>query len=439
MPETITDRVCTRRVPKQTKIYDKACAGFYVSITPKGVATFAFKYWNAKANKQSSVTIGVYDPEGLTPADARAEALTLSGKVLRGIDISGQAKKAKMAGTSTVNQMIDDFVAEISALEKKADGEMRPVLESWENVAGFLNREVRPAIGTMAPADVTNIEIACIQQSVAKRSTSGARQTRSAMKRLFAFGAEAGRRYGLTSSPVHNLPKIRPEHPRTRVLDQDEIRTLWWGLDRPDLPVTRAVALGIKFELVSMLRSKEFLNARHSFIAGYNTPTPVLRVPMKFVKKRRLIEQPLNSLAVEIVDEAISLHKRDVIFSPRAVDPDAVLGRSALNQALRGNRTKKNPRVGICQFLGMKDFTPHDLRRTAASLCGDLQISDAEIAKCLDHQKGAGENVAEIPSVTGRVYVHSKRLTEKRAVLDALDVALRDIIGERPGSARKAA
>jgi integrase len=439
VPETITDRVCTRRVAKQTKIYDKVCAGFYVSISPKGVATFAFKYWNAKANKQSSVTIGVYDPDSLTPADARAEALTLSSKALRGIDISGQAKKAKTAGTSTVSQMLDDFITEISSLEKKPDGEMRPVLESWENVAGFLNREVRPSIGTMSPADVTNVEIACIQQTVAKRSTSGARQTRSAMKRLFAFGAEAGRPYGLISSPVHNLPKVRPEHPRRRVLDQNEIRTLWWGLDRPDLPVTRAIALGIKFELVSMLRSKEFLNARRSFIAGDNTPTPVLRVPMKFVKKRRVIEQPLNSLAVEIVDEACRSHNRDVIFSPRASDPDAVLGRSALNQALRGRRTKKNPRVGICQLLGMKDFTPHDLRRTAASLCGDLQISDAEIAKCLDHSKGSGENVAETPSVTGRVYVHSKRLTEKRAVLDALDAALRGIIGERPQEALREA
>jgi integrase len=95
--------------------------------------------------------------------------------------------------------------------------------------------------------------------------------------------------------------------------------------------------------------------------------------------------------------------------------------------------------MGVCQFLGMKDFTPHDLRRSAASLCGDLGISDAEIAKCLDHSKGAGENVAETPSVTGRVYVQSRRLNEKRAVLNALDAALRRIIGEQPSAHSKVA
>jgi hypothetical protein len=122
-----------------------------------------------------------------------------------------------------------------------------------------------------------------------------------------------------------------------------------------------------------------------------------------------------------------------VIFSPRLLDPDAVLNRSALSHALNGKRGKKVKRVpGIIEFLGMKRFTPHDLRRTASTLCGDIGFSDAEIAKCLDHSRDRGENVVEAPSVTGRVYVQSKRLQEKRKVLDALDAELRRIIGARP-------
>jgi integrase len=448
MPKKITTAIVTTPVKKRTKIYDSKCPGFYVSILPpkggaaSGRATFSLKYWNTKLGKREYIEIGVYDPKGWTVELARAKALDLNGRAQLGHNIKDEVRIKKTISGTTVNEMIDDFIAEIGALEKKADGEMRPTLESWQNVAGFLNREVRPAIGFMGPADVTNNEIAQIQQHIAKRSVSGARQTRSAMKRLFAFGAEAGRPYGLTTSPVHNLPKIKKEHPRRITLNEKEIRTLWWGLDHPDLPCTRSVVLGIRFELVSMLRSKEFLGARQTFIAGRDTPTPVLRVPMKFVKKRRVIEQPLNSLAVEIINEAAALHNNDVIFSPRALDPDAVLNRNALQSALRGKRGKR-PRVGICQFLGMKDFTPHDLRRTAASLCGDIGIQDSEIAKCLDHAKGAGENVAETPSVTGRVYVQSKRLNEKRAVLNALDAELRRIIGRNPAMAtapaRKAA
>lgn len=448
MAKLITTNTVTAKVTKRTKVFDTKCPGFYASILPPkaGVirATFFFRYWNKKLGKQDQEIIGVHDPKGWTVELARAKAQDLSGLVSRGISIKDQVKILQAASGATVDQMIDDYIAAVSALEKKPDGEMRPSLESWQNVAGFLNREVRPVIGFMAPADVTNNEIAQIQQGIAKRSTSGARQTRSAMKRLFAFGAEAGdnsRKYGLTSSPVHNLPKIKKENPRTVVLTADEIRILWWGLDRPDLPVTRSVALGIKFELVSMLRTKEFLGARETFIAGRKTPTPVLRVPMKFVKKRRVIEQPLNSLAVEIIDEATALHGNDVIFSPRLLDPDAVMNRNVLSHALKGKKAKKwrKARIGICEFLGLKSFTPHDLRRSAASLCGDIGFTDAEIAKCLDHQKGAGENVAETPSVTGRVYVHSKRLNEKRKILDALDAELRQIIGTGPAQLREAA
>jgi hypothetical protein len=40
---------------------------------------------------------------------------------------------------------------------------------------------------------------------------------------------------------------------------------------------------------------------------------------------------------------------------------------------------------------------------------------------------------------TGRVYVQSKRLDEKRAVLDGVDAALREIIGTRSEKLQQAA
>jgi integrase len=284
----------------------------------------------------------------------------------------------------------------------------------------------------MIAAKVTNSDIARIQAKVAKRSTSVARQTRSAMSRLFRFAAEAGREYGVTSIPVHNLPQLDKEYERTRVLNPGEIRTLWWGLDHPDVRCKRAVALALKLELVSMLRSAEIRIARRSNIAGFGTTTPVLRVPLKFVKKRRVIQQPLNSLAVEIIDEAVATHNYDVIFSPRSLDPDALLDRNSLNHTLNGKKGKRDKRPGVIEYLGMEHFTPHDLRRTAATLAADIGFSDAQIAKCLDHSKERGEDVVEAPTVTGRVYVQSKRLDEKRAVLDGIDAALREIIGPRP-------
>ena len=127
---------------------------------------------------------------------------------------------------------------------------------------------------------------------------------------------------------------------------------------------------------------------------------PRFDVPLKRVKKRRVIQQPLSDLAVEIIREA----------------------------ALRGTKVKSLKTRGICALLGLKSFTPHDLRRTAATLAGDLGFDDAWIAKCLDHAASRKQEQI-VPSVTGKVYDHSKRMKEKRAVLDGVAAELRRIIG----------
>jgi hypothetical protein len=66
--------------------------------------------------------------------------------------------------------------------------------------------------------------------------------------------------------------------------------------------------------------------------------------------------------------------------------------------------------------------------RTAATLAGDLGFDDAWIAKCLDHAASKKQEQI-VPSVTGKVYNHSKRMKEKRAVLDGVAAELRRIIG----------
>jgi integrase len=87
------------------------------------------------------------------------------------------------------------------------------------------------------------------------------------------------------------------------------------------------------------------------------------------------------------------------------------------------------PAPGICALLSLKPFTPHDLRRTAATLAGDLGFDDAWIAKCLDHA-ASKKHEQIVPSVTGKVYNHSKRMKEKRAVLDGIAAELQRIIGK---------
>nr|WP_249815182.1 site-specific integrase [Bradyrhizobium sp. 142] len=253
---------------------------------------------------------------------------------------------------------------------------------------------------------------------------------RKAASGLFNWAAEAGRDY-VTASPCVNLPKLDPEHPRTRVLSEDEIRIFWHGLDRDDLPWDRRTRLALKLELVTMLRSNELLSAHRTELFDLDGEHPRFDVPLKRVKKRRVIQQPLSSLAVEIIREALASKDQQFVFESPVYEGEPI-HRTAMATALRGTKHEKNKdktkTPGLCELLGLKPFTPHDLRRTAATLAGDLAFDDAAIAKCLDHAV-VKKNEAIVPSVTGRVYVHSPRMQEKRSVLDSVAAELRRIIG----------
>jgi integrase len=85
---------------------------------------------------------------------------------------------------------------------------------------------------------------------------------------------------------------------------------------------------------------------------------------------------------------------------------DSPLSRQAMSGALTGTKVTKNGKrvtrtPSICELLGIAPFTPHDLRRrTAATMRGELGLSEAAIALCLDHQANKDENGKPLPSVT---------------------------------------
>jgi integrase len=254
-------------------------------------------------------------------------------------------------------------------------------------------------------------------------SKSNRRHVRRALSAMFKWAAKEGY---VDVSPCVNLPDLVAETPCDRVLTDKEIRTFWHGLDRDDLGVERRIRLGLKFALVSMLRSWELLGAPKGELAEHVDGTPCLDVHKSRVKKKRTINQPLTALAMDMLRE--SMGNYDYLFAGRW--GDAPVGRQAMSNALAGRKAegKKPAKLGICKLLGLDPFTPHDLRRTAASLAGrslpnDPGLPDAMIAFALDHQKET--------TVTGKVYNHQERknMAEKRLVLERVERLLRQIVG----------
>jgi integrase len=428
----LTDRLCTKRVAERIKYYDRKCPGLYVSITTAGVATFSFKFTDKQTGKQRTGWLGVFNSETFTVEDARSKVYGLKGMGGGALaETFREQKTVKAKRGKTVDDLIEERIQWMKTRVRKADGEMRPRIETWENVASHLWRFISPSLGKKLATEVTKHDIASLSNDIVAGklgvpSVANARHMRRAASGLFNWAAEAGRDY-VTASPCVNLPKLDPEHPRTRVLSEDEIRVFWHGLDRDDLPWDRRTCLALKFELVTMLRSNELLGAHRSELFDLDDDHARFDVPLKRVKKRRAIHQPLSGLAVEIIRKAFTSDKQQYVFaSPLGDQP---MNRKVMATTLRGTKVKGNVKTpGICALLGLKPFTPHDLRRTAATLAGDLGFDDAWIAKCLDHAASRkGEQI--VPTVTGKVYNHSKRIKEKRAVLVGVAAELRRIIG----------
>ncbi|WGR70184.1 MULTISPECIES: site-specific integrase [unclassified Bradyrhizobium] len=440
----LTDRMCEKRVTERTKIYDRKCPGLYVSITAAGVATFSFKFTDRQTGKQRTGWLGAYSPETFTVEDARSKVYGLKGMGGNALAETFRDQKAKAAQNGkTVSEIIEERINWMKTPVRKPDGEMRPRLEAWENTASHLRRFLGARLGKKLAREVTKNDIATLSNDIVtgkfgKPSVSNARHMRKAASALFNWAAEAGRDY-VSASPCINLPKLDAEHARTRVLSEDEIKIFWHGLDDENLMRSwdRRTRLALKFELVTMLRSSELLGAHRDELFDLDGENPRFDVPLKRVKKRRVIQQPLSDLAVEIIKEALRGSNKQFVFaSPLGDQP---LHRKAMADALRGDKRKGNVRTpGICALLGLKPFTPHDLRRTAATLAGDLGFDDAWIAKCLDHAASTKAEIV-VPTVTGKVYNHSKRMKEKRAVLDGVAAELRRIIGRQQDGLRLAA
>src|SRR6185437_8127579 len=76
--------------------------------------------------------------------------------------------------------------------------------------------------------------------------------------------------------------------------------------------------------------------------------------------------------------------------------------------------------------LGLTDATPHDLRRTGASMMTSMGITRLVVSKILNHAE---------PGVTA-VYDRHSYDAEKREALDRWGARLKEIVGKQPPADR---
>lgn len=389
-----TDKYIKSLKPKegQTKFYDireKSGKGFGITVHPSGKIAFIFIYHFI--GRKRRMTLGQYPNCSL--AEARAlhhDALKIlhSGK---DPGLEKKNEKAKNRDASTVEGLIDEY------LEMWA----KPRKRSWKEDERILSKDIRSVWGKRKAKDITRRDIILLLDKIKERGAPIiANRTLACIRRMFNFGIE---RDIITHNPCLAVKAPAKENRRDRNLSFDEIKSFWNTLEHS--PMAELCRLALKLQLTTAQRKGEIVSAEWNEI---DFSTKFWTIPATKAKNGISHRVPLSTLAIELLGsiKKFSGHSRWLFPSPKNDKP---ILETTLDKAIR--RTA---------FDNIPHFTPHDLRRTAASQMTAIGVSRLVVSKILNHVDN---------TVTG-IYDRHSYDTEKHIALEAWGEKLKDLIYE---------
>jgi integrase len=401
-----------------------------VRVFPSGAVSFRFRY--TSGGKRRVMVLGEFGPGSLSLADAFDQHHQAQREIERGLDPIEERKKRQDAeqrareersGTGTVADLVEQFVHRKLRAERwddarggwvrdeknKTKARKRP--DAAAALLGYFDTE-RPrrktqkatlisAYGKINARDLTKRQlIAFLDEIVDRGAPVSANRTHALLKQLFDWAAAKDL---VPASPMAGIE--RPggdESPRDRVLTADEIKAFWMKL--ADADMAQPTRLALKLLLVTAQRRGELTFAKWSH---FDLDSKLWTIPVELLKTshaRRTKPEPhavpLSPLALDLIGQLKELTGDGIYVLPAHVDKKKTRSYSerVLSRAVRQNE----------DHFGIAHFTPHDLRRTAASFMTKIGVPRLHVEKVLNHSTG---DIAE-------VYDRHDYQPEKRAALE---------------------
>ena len=367
-------------------LYDAKARGLCLRVTPR-TKSWSFIYRPQGSARQRRFTIGDYPAWSLS--DARKKALSLRQAVQDGRDPVAERKERREA--LTVAAMVDRFIV-------KAKGKLR----SWNSYDKLFRRNVVPVIGDRPAGQVTRAEIANMLDGIAERAPSVANGVHSALSSVYGWAVSEGL---VPDNPVRGLRMRHASRSRDRVLSDEELRRFW----RVTEELAPAYRAALRLVLLTGQRPGEVIGIRAEEV---DAGAAVWRLPASRVKNKRDHVVPLTGEALSLVRRLMGEgHQTGPLLRTRR-------GHEATNVSL----AKAFSRLRAHGLFPDAKATPHDLRRTAATLMGRLELDQMTIARVLNH---ASTTKA---TVTGSVYDRHTYEPQMRRALEALNAEVARII-----------
>lgn len=353
------------------------------SVTEGGAISFRLKYRIDGKQKWVILT-------ATTLQAARKERDELKAQVKSGIDptlekklkqerqrqkqLEEQAELARQQALITVNDLFERWAA--TDLKNRKDG--------GKEIRRMFEKDVLPMIGHLAVADVRKGHITEITDALLLRGVNRmAKLILALVRQMFRYAVD---RDIIEFDPTASIRKSKiggKSVERDRVLNEDEIRELYRKL--PNANMIESTECAIWIMLSTCCRVGELSKARWEHI--------------DFAAKTWLIpdEHSKNGKPHTIYLSDFALRQFERLLEHRESDTWIFLDRTKTNHVCEKSiskqindrqtdrvRSNKSQHKDALRLSGGK-WTPHDLRRTGATLMGNLGVLPDVIEKCLNH------------------------------------------------------
>ncbi|RWN58452.1 site-specific integrase [Mesorhizobium sp.] len=412
----LTDRFCQTAKAvsgSQTEYFDTIVKGLSLIASEGGSKTFYLHFTKPADGKRARMKIGRYG-EGnpkLTLGRARDKAKSARGGIGEGTD--PLAEKRAHAASQTVSDMVENYITRRASSRRSVDEIARRLRK---NVSGYdadgkkIDKASSGCIGDVKLADLHRRDITRAIDAVKDRGAVV--EANRVFEDVRAMVRWARGRGDLDQNLVEGMAKPTETTERDRVLTTDEIKTMWTTL--PDADMRESTRRILRLCLITGQRVGE--------IAGMTCKELDLDrrewiIPAARVKNKREHVVPLSDMAVEIVRDQIAdvkaLSERKGRAFPPFVFPgpgaSAAVTAASIPKAVKREEVTKR---GSMTIIGIAPWTPHDLRRSAATGMEEIGVSPFIVGHVLNHVS------ATKSTITSRVYARYDYAKEKREALD---------------------
>lgn len=382
---TFTDTTIKKLKPGEKKYIRGEGNGFTIRVMPSGIKTWLYIY--AFDGKRREMNLGSYPDVSLEKARIKFE--DAKKKFKNGIDPMAEKEQAaeEHRKAPTVAKLVEEYI------EKHA----KKFKRSWQDDERLLNVEIIPVWGKRKAADIKKRDITLLLESIIDRGTPAmSNQVLKITRKMFNFAVE---RDILPHSPFIGVKALAPNKSRERTLTETEIKTLWDALDKA--AISDDIRRAVKLVLVTGQRPGEVAGMHTSEIDGQWWTIPAERAKNGREHRVFLTATALSLIGpLKAINEETGEEKpKGFIFpcphktksKPIEAHALAVAVRRNLNWPVLDKNNKplydKEGKQATENRLGIDQFTPHDLRRTAATFMASMGFMDEVIDAVLSHKK----------------------------------------------------